>query len=106
MEQLNKMYEALDLLKQLGLPVSGEQLRSIKAAEGKYLEDEVIPLIEETLTPVVEKLQSDFILRVSFSKENGLQISQEEDAPEDTASTTRRGPQNKFILKVNEIRSH
>lgn len=100
MEQLNKMYEALDLLKQLGLPISGEQLRSIKAAEGKYIDEEIVPLIEETLAPAVEKLQSDFILRVSYSKENGLQISQEEDVQEETSSTPRKGPQNRFILKV------
>lgn len=100
MEQLDKMYEALNLLKQLELPVSGEQLRTVKAAESKYIDEEIVPHLEEALAPLIDKLQSDFVLRVSYSKEGGLQVLRVEDAPKKAVSSTRKSPQKKFLLKV------
>ena len=74
MDKLEKIYEAVSMLETLGLPVSGEQLNMIAQMEKDYLREEIIPLIKQELTPMVEKMRNQFIMKVVYSKDKGLDI--------------------------------
>ena len=74
MDKLDKAYEAIGLLEILGLPVSIEQLNVVAQMEKDYLQDEIIPLIKQELEPMVEKMRNQFNMKVTYSKENGLNI--------------------------------
>ena len=75
MEKLNKAYEAIELLNNLGLPVSSEQQKAIQELEKDYLRQEVIPLIESEMEPLVENIKNPFQIEISYTKEEGLSIS-------------------------------
>ena len=49
MDKLDKAYEGLEMLKEIGMPISKEQLNHIKEMEREYLESEVIPLIKSEI---------------------------------------------------------
>lgn len=74
MEQLEKMYEALKVLQELGLNVSQEQLNAVKDKEREYLDDEVIPRLKEMLEPLIAKMISKFEFSLTYDPNNGLQI--------------------------------
>ena len=74
MDKLDKAYEAVDLLENLGLPVSNEQLNAIAQMERDCLRDEIIPLIKQELEPMVQKMRNQFNMKVVYTKEKGLDI--------------------------------
>ena len=74
MDKLDKAYEAIKMLETLGLPVSTEQLNGVAQMEKDYLHNEIIPLIKQELEPLVEKMRNHFDLKVSYTKDTGLDI--------------------------------
>ena len=104
MDKLNKAYEAVDLLENLGLPVSNEQLNAIAEMEKDYLCNEIIPLIKQELEPLVEKMRNSFQLNLSYSMDGGMEIQLRESVkqvrsllPEDESTGYRK---KKFIIRV------
>lgn len=75
MERLDKAYEAIDLLKSIDMPISLEQMSIIERLEKDYLREEVIPLLEEELLSLVDKMKNSFELEISYSHKNGLDIT-------------------------------
>lgn len=75
MEKLQKAYEAIEMLKSLGLPISSEQMKGIAKLEREYLSEEVIPLLEGELQPLVENLKTKFQLEVTYNVESGLDVT-------------------------------
>lgn len=104
MEKLNKANEAVDLLENLGLPVSIEQLNAISQMEKDCLRDEIIPLIKQELEPMVEKMRNNFNMKVTYTKESGLDIQLFEPTIQSrsmfTAEDDRGYRKKKFIIRV------
>ncbi len=75
MEKLKKAYEAVEMLESLNLPISQEQLIAIAKLEREYLREEVIPLFEQELKPLVEHMRNSFNLEVSYNKTEGISIN-------------------------------
>ena len=104
MEKLEKIYEAVEMLESLGLPVSHEQLNHIAQMEKEYLRDEVIPLIKQELEPLVNKMRNQFHLDVKYSNTGGLDIQLSENpgysrvvnSPESTKDYRKK----KYIIRV------
>lgn len=104
MEKLKKIYEAVELLESLGLPVSQEQFNHIAQMEKEYLRDEVIPLIKQELEPLVDNMRNQFKLSVTYSKSEGLDIQFSDSAiptriitPDEDAKGYRK---KKYIISV------
>ena len=76
MEDLKKMYQAIEMLEQLGLPVSLEQKQALRRMENDYLEQNIIPSLEELIKSEVEDLKYGFHLLVTYQPEEGLSIKQ------------------------------
>ena len=75
MEKLQKAYEVVKMLKSLGLPISSEQMKGIAKMERDYLREEVIPLLEGELQPLVEMMKTKFQLEVTYTADAGLNIN-------------------------------
>ena len=104
MNKLDKAYEAVDLLENLGLPVSSEQLNAISQMEKDYLREEIIPLIKQELEPMVQKLRNQFNMTVVYTKENGLEILLSEpnmySSNQPHRIDDRKNRKKKFIIRV------
>lgn len=103
MEKLDKAYEAVDMLENLGLPVSKEQLNAIAQMEKDYLRDEIIPLIKQELEPMVQKMRNQFNMKVVYSKEKGLDILLSEPNLQSSVlsgADDRNYRKKKFIIRV------
>ena len=104
MDKLNKLYEAVEMLEALGLPVSIEQRNAIDKMEKDYLQNEIIPLIKQELEPMVEKLRNQFNMKISYNKDFGLDIKLSEPQKQDQSmlqSLEDRGARKKkFIIRV------
>lgn len=104
MENLDKAYKAMAMLKELGLPVSTEQIKAIAIMESQYLRDEVIPQVTKEMEPLVEQLQNKFKLELTYSQEDGLDIQVVEKKPVQeslfNATTNSSKRQRKYIIRV------
>lgn len=75
MKDLDKAYEAVEMLESLGLPVSNDTLNGIAQMENDNLRNEIIPLIKQELEPLVAKMRNQFQLSLTYSKEKGIDIN-------------------------------
>ena len=85
------------------MPISVEQSNIIAGLEKDYLREEVIPLLEQEMQPLVEKMINNFDLEISFDPESGLDISVVEQPvtqPTLFNDDTHRSRQKRYILKV------
>lgn len=104
MDKLDKAYEAVEMLKSLGMPISNEQMKAISMMEREYLRDEVIPQVCKEIGPLVELIHNRFKLEVNYSQENGLDIQFVDKKPvqenifSSQADTPKR--QRKYIIRV------
>lgn len=102
-KQLEKAYEAIEMLNSLGLPVSSEQLNNLANMEHEYLSKEVIPHLKDELLPLVKKIHTKFKLEVVYSKEVGLDVNLI-DRVSKQASSVQNGEkskrQKKYIIRV------
>ena len=103
-EKLKIAYQAVDLLKSIDMPISAEQSNIIAELEKEYLRDEVIPLLEQEMLPLVETMINNFELEITYDTESGLDISVVEQPvtqptlfDDDAVQRTR---QKRYILKV------
>ncbi len=103
MEKLQKAYEAIEMLKSLGLPISSEQMKGIAKMEREYLNEELIPLLEGELQPLVEKMKTKFQLEVTYSSEAGLDVNLVDRIPKQETlfhSDVEPRRQRKYIIRV------
>ena len=104
MEKLDKAYEAIAVLKELGLPVSAEQVKAIAIMEKQYLHEEVIPQVTKEISPLVEQMHNKFCFEVSYNKDAGLDIQIIEKKPIQEnlfrSSTEQPKRQRKYIIRV------
>ena len=59
--------EAIAVLKELGLPISIEQLRERRILENKYLSETLVPQIQEYIQNLVEDVHKSFSLIVDYN---------------------------------------
>ena len=72
--ELNEINEAIDVLKQLGLPISIEQLQNRKKFETKYLNENLIPQFQAYIERFVEEMHIPFSLLVEHEYGSPVQI--------------------------------
>lgn len=103
MEKLQKAYEAIEVLKSLGLPISSEQMKGIAKMEREYLSEEVIPLLEGELQSLVENMRIRFQLEVNYSADTGLDVNLIDRIPKQETlfqSDVEPRRQRKYIIRV------
>lgn len=98
MEQLDKAYEALELLEKLGLPVSREQYAAVSEIERNYIEEQVLPVIKQQLEPLLVPLKNDYSIVLTYSHESGLSTTVEESTETEEGSYTPRT--KRYVIQV------
>lgn len=103
MEKLEKAYQAIDLLKSIDIPISSEQRTMLARMEREYLREEVLPLFEQEISPLVKNMRNSFELEVTYNKEDGLDVTLIERPKVQTqlfsnVQSSRR--QKKYIIRV------
>ena len=72
--KLELAYKAIEQLQSIGIPISPEQTNCIANMEKDYLQSEVLPLVEQEVVPLVEKIQNSFNLEVSYNVADGYNV--------------------------------
>ena len=52
-ESIEKVYDQINMLRELGLPIGHEQMANVKAAEFVYVKDNVVPRLEDVMNNLV-----------------------------------------------------
>ena len=73
-KQLEEANEAIDMLKELDLPISIEQLGKRKMLETEYLKENVIPQVQSYIQSLVEHLYKSFCLVVEYEYGEPVQV--------------------------------
>lgn len=73
--KLEKAYEALEMLKNLDLPVSSEQLEMIETLEIKKIEKEISGAVKKVLMQKTNGMMTSFSFNVMYSPETGVAVS-------------------------------
>ena len=101
-ESLQKAYEAIRMLKALDLPISREQMNSICELEEAYLKEEIAPFIMREVEPLVKEMMGDFLLEVSYSKDNGLNVQCLNSILNEASENNRRRRKITKVIEENE----
>ena len=104
MEKLDKAYEAVELLNELGLPISKEQILAISKKESQYLREEVLPQVTKEMEPLVDQMHNKFRLEITYSQDLGLEIQVVDKKPlQANLLTSKPEPikrQRKYIIRI------
>ena len=103
MEKLDKAYEGMEMLRNIGLPISKDQIKGIYDLEAQYLTEEVIPQIKEVMEPLANKVMNGFKMVVSVGEQEEVNIELLPPETENTVNqreTNSKKRQKKFVIKV------
>lgn len=105
MEELEKAYQAMEMLNTLGLPVSQEQRRAIARMEEEFIENKVVPRIKEVMALIMDDFYGDFVLDMTYDPQTGVHVASPVSQPtvvhsNPTTTVSHSGRQNKGIIKV------
>ena len=103
MEDLRKAREAIELLKKLDLPVTGEQIAALNKMEKEYVKKEIIPLIKQELEPLLKDFKGAFRMVVAYERGKGMDVriinSLENRTNTITNSTENTRDNSRYILE-------
>jgi hypothetical protein len=110
MKELDKAYQAVEMLESLGLPVSNETLNAIAKKEKETLCEEIIPFIKQELEPLVAKMRNGFQLSLTYSNGKGIDISfvesQKHNKVEKSLEVENRYRKKKSVIRVTFPNKH
>lgn len=72
---LEDAYEAIEILKGLKIPVSGEQFRNIRFLEKEYIEESIIETIKKDFEPFFKYIRSDCHISITYTPNVGVEVS-------------------------------
>lgn len=73
-KELEEAYKAIEMLKELNLPVSFEQLQDKMILESRYLSENVVPKIQSQIQAIVGNLHKSFCLVVEYKYGTPVQV--------------------------------
>ena len=91
MEKLDKAYEGMEMLRNIGLPISKDQIKGIYDLEAQYLTEEVIPKLKEVMDPLVHKVMNGFKMVVTVGEQEEVNV---ELLPPETENTVNQRETN------------
>lgn len=74
MNKLEALYEAIEKLKESGLTLNSNLIEQVEQKEEEIINEEVLPAITEVLEPIMEKIQRNLILEVTYHPDESLNI--------------------------------
>ncbi len=74
MTKLEKLYQSIANLKELGLPLHDETLKAVDNLEEELIRNEVIPRLADTIEPIITQIQRPIVLVVDYVPEESLNV--------------------------------
>lgn len=74
MTQLEKLYNAIESLKELGVALPQELIENTNMVEEEIIQNEVIPALSEAIEPIISQIQRELILVVEYVPDEPLQV--------------------------------
>ena len=66
MTKLEKLYQSIEGLKELGLPLNEETLKAVDNLEEELIKNEVIPRLTGSIEPIITQIQRPIVLVVDY----------------------------------------
>lgn len=118
MTQLEKLYQSIQNLKELGVQLPEKLIDETNRIEEEIIKNEIIPTLEEAINPVIKQIQRELVLVVEYipdeplnvklTKKRSFKIPQEFDnrpipTSEDSNSETFTIPYHNKTKKTNLV---
>jgi hypothetical protein len=74
MTKLETLYQSIEGLKELGLPLNEETLRAVDNLEEELIKNEVIPRLSNSIEPIITQIQRPIVLVVDYVPGENLSV--------------------------------
>lgn len=75
MTKLEKLYQSIDNLKQLGVEITKEQLKVLDEFEEEVIKDEVIPALSQDIAPRLNPIKRELVLVVEYHPGDPIRVA-------------------------------
>lgn len=75
METLKELYNALDTLRKMGLPVDDKLLAAADEREEKIIKEDILPALSQIIEPQLKEIQRDLVLVVEHHPGEPLRVA-------------------------------
>jgi hypothetical protein len=74
MTKLEKLYNAIQELKELGVKLPDELIEETNRVEEEIIQNEVIPALSDAIDPIISQIQRELLLIVEYIPDEPLQV--------------------------------
>jgi len=74
MTNLDKLYDSIENLKELGLPLNKETLDAVNTLEEDLIKNEIIPRLADNIEPIITKIRRPIVLVVDYIPNEDLNV--------------------------------
>ena len=74
MTKLEKLYQSIEGLKELGLPLNEETLKAVDNLEEELIKNEVITRLTDSIEPIITQIQRPIVLVVDYVPDEALSV--------------------------------
>jgi hypothetical protein len=74
MTQLEKLYQSIQNLKELGVQLPDKLIEETNRVEEEIIKNDIIPALAETISPVISQIQREIILIVEYVPDEPLSV--------------------------------
>ncbi len=74
MTKLEKLYNSIQSLKELGVQLPNELLDETNRVEEEIIKNDVIPLLEETISPMISQIQRELVLVIDYIPDEPITV--------------------------------
>ena len=66
MSRLNKLYQTMDNLKELGLSINEDLIQEANELEEEIIKKEILPVLSKTIEPALQPVKRELVLVVDY----------------------------------------
>lgn len=74
MTKLEKLYQSIENLKELGLPLNQETLNAVSTMEEDLIKNEIIPRLSGSIEPIITQIKRPIVLVVDYVPDETLSV--------------------------------
>ena len=75
MEKIEKLYQTIQNLQELGLSLPEDVLKKITALEEKIIRDDILPIIKQDIEPTLSQIKRELVLVVEYHPREGVSVA-------------------------------
>lgn len=75
MTKLEELYNSIETLRKLGVPINKEQLATVDKFEEDLITEEILPAISQSVAPILNNLRRNLTLVLDYDPEKGITVN-------------------------------